>query len=416
MSVSDASTAILEAVTQLEPIDRELSEALGLVLAEDVTSPLSLPPWDNASMDGYAVRADDVRHATSTAPRVLRVVGTIAAGTLSTRPVGAGEAMRIMTGAPLPPGADSVIRVEDTDAGERDVAIRSDRDAARNVRPKGEDVTQGEVAVHAGTPLRAAHLGLLASIGRAHVRVHRRPLVAVLASGDELVDVDRFDEVLAGRGAMIVSSNSYVLAAAVREAGGEPIPLGTTRDDPAELRERLASCECDLLVTTGGISVGAFDYTRAVLAELGADMRFWRVRIRPGAPLGFGVLRGIPWLGLPGNPVSSAVTFEIFARPAIRKMLGHTDVENRQLINLGLEPITLAAPLTHFLRAVVHREDTELVATLTGPQGSGLLSSIARANALLVIPPERATVRAGETVDALLLRDDLEHTSWQPVS
>jgi len=416
MSVSDASSAILEAVTQLEPIDRELSEALGLVLAEDVRSPLSLPPWDNASMDGYAVRAADVRDATSASPRTLRVVGTIAAGTLSMRMLAAGEAMRIMTGAPVPPGADSVIRVEDTDAGEHDVAIRSDRDALRNVRPKGEDVTQGDVAVHAGTALRAAHIGLLASIGRAHVRVHRRPLVAVLASGDELVDVDRFDEVLAGRGAMIVSSNSYMLAAAVREAGAEPIPLGTTRDDPAELRERLTSCECDLLVTTGGVSVGAFDYTRAVLAELGADMRFWRVRIRPGAPLGFGVLRGIPWLGLPGNPVSSAVTFEIFARPAIRKMLGHTDVFRRLSKVRVTEAIHLAAPLTHFLRAVVHREDTELVARLTGPQGSGLLSSIARANALLVIPPERATVAAGETVDALLLRDDLEHTSWQPLS
>jgi len=416
MSVSDASTAILEAVTQLEPIDRELTDALGLVLAEDVTSPLSLPPWDNASMDGFAVRGEDVRDASSTSPRVLQVVGTIAAGMLSEHTVGAGEAMRIMTGAPIPPGADSVIRVEDTDDGERAVKIRSDRDAGRNVRPKGEDVAQGETAVHAGTALRAGHLGLLASIGRAHVRVHRRPLVAVLASGDELVDVDRFHEVLEGRGAKIVSSNTYVLAAAVREAGGEPILLGTVGDDPGQLRERLASCECDLLLTTGGVSVGAFDFTRAVLAELGADMRFWRVRIRPGAPLGFGVLRGMPWLGLPGNPVSSAVTFELFARPAIRKMLGHTDVFRRLTTVRVLEAITIAAPLTHFLRAMVDREDTELVARLTGPQGSGLISSIARANALLVVPPSRTSIAAGETVDALLLRDDLEHTSWQPVS
>src|SRR6185503_3404262 len=211
-------------------------------------------------------------------------------------------------------------------------------------------------------------------------------------------------------------SNSYVVAAAVREAGGEPIALGTVRDDPVALRECLAGSDGDLLITTGGVSVGAFDHTRSVLNDLGAEMRFWRVRIRPGAPLGFGLLRGRPWLGLPGNPVSAAVTFELFARPAIRKMLGHRDVF-RSVIRVRLaEPITISAPLTHFLRAIVQRDGTELVARLTGPQGSGLLSSMARANALLVIPPDVTTIAVGEPVYALLLHDDLEHTTEGPIS
>lgn len=414
MSVSAATASILEAVRPMDAIHSALDAALGLVLAEDVVSPLALPPWDNASMDGYAIRAADIRDATASSPRVLRVVGTIAAGSSSARTVNPGEAMRIMTGAPVPPGADSVVRIEDTDAGEREVRIHADRDAKRNVRPRGEDVARGEVVVRRGTALHAAHLGLLASVGRGRVLVHRRPRVAVLASGDELVDVDRFDEVMAGN--KIVSSNSYVLSAAIREAGAEPVALGTVSDDPTALRERLRECDCDLLVTSGGVSVGAFDHTRAVLRELGAEMLFWRVRIRPGAPLGFGVLRGTPWLGLPGNPVSSAVTFELFARPAIRRMLGHAAPFRRPVQVRLLERVTIAAPLTHFLRARVHREGAELVGRLTGPQGSGLISSIARANALLIIPPERQTVDAGACVDALLLRDDVDHTGEQPIS
>src|SRR5205807_9581215 len=230
-----------------------------------------------------------------------------------------------------------------------------------------------------------------------------------LASGDELVDVDRFDEVLAG--AKIVTSNSYTLDAAAREAGANAISLGTVGDDPVAIRERLVSCDCDLLVTTGGVSVGAFDFTRTVLAELGVTMRFWRVRIRPGAPVGFGLLRGTPWLGLPGNPVSTLVTFELFARPAIRKMQGHSLLYRRRVRVRLEEAVSITAPLVHFLRADVRPESDGFVARLTGPQGSGLLSSMAKANALLVIPAERARVEAGEQVEALLLRDDTLYTA-----
>jgi molybdopterin molybdotransferase len=263
--------------------------------------------------------------------------------------------------------------------------------------------------IAAGAELQPAHIGMLVSVGRAQARVHRRPRVAVLASGDELVDVDRFDEVMAGR--RIVSSNSYTLEASVRRAGGIAVSLGVVGDDPVALKQRLSRCDCDLLLTTGGVSVGAYDFTRQVLTDLGLTLRFWRVRIRPGAPLGFGQLNGTPWLGLPGNPVSAMVTFELFARPAIRKMLGHRALFRRPVPARVSETITINAPLTHFLRAELRMEQDGYVATLTGPQGSGVLSSMVKADALLIIPPERARVEAGETVEALLLRDDVLHTT-----
>lgn len=414
MEVGEACEAILRDVAPLETESVPLRQALGRVLGEDVHSPLALPPWDNSSMDGYAVRSADVRGASADSPAVLRVIGTLGAGEATTRVVGTGEAIRIMTGAPVPSGADSVIRVEDTDAGVSSVRIVSNRDALRNVRPRGEDLARGALAVGRGEELHAGHLGLLASVGKAEVRVYRRPRVAVLASGDELVDVDRFQEVLDGM--KIVTSNSYSLEAAVSESGGEPIPLGFVGDDPVALRDRLTGQDCDLLLTTGGVSVGEFDYTRSVLAELGATQRFWRVRIRPGAPLGFGLLGDTPWLGLPGNPVSTLVTFELFARPAIRKMSGHASVFRRTTRVRVAETLTISAPLTHFLRAELTWLEGELTARLTGPQGSGLLSSMARADALLVVSADRPRVEAGELVDALILRDTIHHSATPPAS
>jgi len=402
-------------VESVAPLDAErgfVRDSIGRVLAQDIISPVDLPPWNNASMDGYAVRADDVRGASSAAPRLLRVIATIAAGDVATHRIGRGEAARIMTGAPVPSDTDSVVRVEDTDAGERDVRIHSDRDAGRNVRPRGEDVSAGAVALRSGVVLNAGAVGLLASVGCSVVSVHRRPRVAVLASGDELVPVEEFDRVRAGD--RIVSSNSYSIEAAIVEAGGVAVTLGTIRDDPDALRDALSGLDCDLLVTTGGVSVGAFDYTRQVLKELGMELKFWRVRIRPGGPVGFGVLRGTPWLGLPGNPVSTLVTFELFARPAIRRMLG-VPRPFRRLTNVRAgEAIEISAPLTHFLRARLQTTDDGMVARLTGAQGSGLLSSMAHADALLVIAPERAHIEAGETVPALVLREDVGHTTEPP--
>lgn len=406
LSVPDAVERILADVGRLLPERVPLLAAVGRVLARDVVSPLDLPPWTNSAMDGYAVRASDVASATRDAPVSLPVSETIAAGAFPSRPLAAGEAARIMTGAPLPEGADTVVRVEDTDAGSDRVTIRDARDAGRNLRHRGEDVRAGDVVLHAGQPIAAAQLGVLASVGAAMVDVYRRPRVAILGSGDELVDLDRFDEVLAGR--RIVSSNSYTLHALVVAAGGEPIDLGFTGDSPGEMRERLeAAASSDLIVTSAGISVGAFDHTREVLESLGIEMRFWKVRMRPGAPLGFGLLQGVPWIGLPGNPVSAMVTFELFARPAIRRMLGYERLHRRPAAVRLEEPVSIGAALTHFLRAIVTPgDDGVLGARLTGPQGSGILTSMARANALLIVPHERMRYDVGETLHALLLNDD----------
>jgi molybdopterin molybdotransferase len=353
-------------------------------------------------MDGYAVRAADVINARGDHPAILPVLETVRAGQRASRALDAGTAIRIMTGAPVPAGADSVIRVEDTDGGETAVAIRDARDAGRNVRPRGEDLRVGDLAVEHGTVIGPAQLGVLASVGAALVPVHKRPRVAVLASGDELVDVDRFDDVR--RGDRIVSSNTYTLTSSVRELGGDVVDLGIVPDDPDAYRERLqAAVNCDLLITSGGVSVGAYDFTKDVLQSLGATLHLWRVRMRPGAPLGFGTLGHMPWLGLPGNPVSALVTFELFGRPFIRRLRGERQIFRRSIDVRTRDDITLAAPLTHFMRVIVDWDADGAWARLTGPQGSGLLTSMSLANALLVVPPERMTVRAGEQLRAILL-------------
>jgi molybdopterin molybdotransferase len=401
-SVQDASDRILRGITALGIEQVPLRAALGRVLASDVLSPIEHPPWDNSSMDGYAVRSVDVAHASIAQPVILPVLETVRAGQRPSRALDPRSAIRIMTGAPVPAGADSVIRVEDTDGGETTVAISDARDAGRNVRPRGEDLRIGSIAVARGTVLGAPQIGVLASIGCDPVPVHVRPRVAVLASGDELVDLDRFDEVR--RGDRIVSSNSYTIAASVGEMGADVLDLGIVPDDPAAYSERLQAAEgCDLLITTGGVSVGAFDFTKDVLQSLGADLQLWRVRMRPGAPLGFGMLGSMPWLGLPGNPVSALVTFELFARPLLRRQRGELTVFRRAIDVRTRDDISLAAALTHFMRAIVRWEPDGAWAQLTGPQGSGLLTSMSLANALLIVPPDRMNVRAGETLRALLL-------------
>jgi molybdopterin molybdotransferase len=406
LSVSEAVQRIMADVRPLAIERVPLLDALGRVLAEPVVAPLTLPPWNNSAMDGYAVRGADVERASDGSPVVLEVRETVAAGQTPSGPVTAGTAVRIMTGAPVPDGADSVVRVEDTDGGTSRVTIRDARDAYRNVRPRGEDFHADEVVVPRGAAIGPAQIGVLASVGAAMVQVHRRPRVAILGSGDELVDLDRFHEAMTGR--RIVSSNTYSLHALIRLAGAEPLNLGVVPDSPAALRDALPrSAGCDLLVTTAGVSVGEFDYTRDVLAGLGAEMKFWRVRMRPGAPLGYGSLGDLPWIGLPGNPVSTMVTFDLFVRPVLRRMLGYSRVFRRPIPVVLEEPVTISAKLTHFIRAVVTiRADGSATAKLTGPQGSGILTSMSRANALLVVPETRPEVAAGETVNALLLGED----------
>jgi molybdopterin molybdotransferase len=416
LAVDEASRHMLAGIAPLGSESVPLSRALGRVLARDVESPVSLPPWDNASMDGFAVRAADVRGASAEHPVTLRVTETIAAGRRGTRRVGSGEAARIMTGAPVPPGADTVIRVEDTQpaVGVDTVTIRDDRDAGRNVRARGEDVQADSVVLRAGTPIGAAHVGVLASVGCAAPLVHRRPRVAILATGDELVPLEEFDAVRAGE--RIVSSNSYSLEAAVLAAGGEPVALGIAPDEPGALARCLRGAEgCDMVLTSGGVSVGDFDYTREVVSALGGELSLWRVKMRPGAPLGFGRLFGVPWLGLPGNPVSALVTFELFARPVLRVLAGHRRPHRRAIRVTLQEEVQLAAPLTHYLRAVLTSgPDGAVLAGLTGPQSSGMLTSMAAADALVVIAGDRTVVPQGTLVPAISLDGDLKGSDRFP--
>ncbi len=410
VSVREARETILSDVAPLPAERRALLDALGSVLAEDVASPVDLPPWDNSAMDGFAVRSADVLGADAERPRTLRVVDDVPAGSFPSRPVGPGEAIRVMTGAPVPEGADGVVRVEHTDGGseigtpEGRVTVLSDTDAGRNVRPRGEDVRRESVVLRAGTPLRAAELGVAASLGRDGLRVVRRPRVAVLASGDELVELDRFAEVIAGW--KIVSSNTYALAALLAESGIEAHPLGIAADTRESLRDRLAGAHgCDALVTTAGISVGEHDHVREVMEALDTDVRFWRVRARPGSAFAYGrvgALGGIPWFGLPGNPVSTMVTFEVLVRPALLRMCGRRAVFPPVLrARLG-EAISVRPGTTHFLRVRLDHRDGEPVAALTGSQSSGVLTSMAAADALLVVPEAGGEFAAGAMLPAIL--------------
>jgi molybdopterin molybdotransferase len=409
LAAAEAAHRILAEVRRQPALRMPLDDALDAVLAEAVVSPLDIPPWTNSAMDGYAVRGEDVRGASEEHPVRLEVVEHLPAGQFPTRAIGQGECARIFTGAPLPEGADSVIRQEDTDLGAAAVTIVRDRDVGVNIRRAGEDIRRGQTVLGEGSELGPAQLGVLASLAVAHPLVFRQPRVAVLGSGDEIVDVDQPEEILSGR--KTASSNTHTLVALIRRAGAEPVNLGIARDTPESLREHLTrALDADLLVTTAGISVGEHDYLRAVLDDLGAEQRFWKLRMRPGAPVGFGLLQGVPWIGLPGNPVSTMVTFELFVRPAIRKLAGHPLPFRRTVPVRLAEPIRLKPRLQHFLRAVVTDTPGGLEARLTGPQGSGILTSMILANALLVIPEGQFETPVGATVRALLL-DDPIHTA-----
>lgn len=424
LAAADAARTILSALTRQPPLRVPLDDGLGLVLAEDVVSPLDIPAHTNSAMDGYAARGEDVRGASAERPARLRVVETIPAGSFPTRAIGRGECARIFTGAPLPEGADSVIRQEDTGDAESAEAIRAirglseirvtrDRDVGVNIRRAGEDLRRGALALPAGTELGPAELGVLASLAVAHPVVYRRPRVGILGGGDEIVDIDRPEEILSGR--KVASSNTHTLLALVRRAGGEPVNLGLAADTPASVRDHLLrGLECDLIVSSAGVSVGEHDHLRSVLEELDADLRFWKLRMRPGAPVGFGLLRGVPWIGLPGNPVSTMVTFELFVRPAIRAMCGHALPFRRTVAVAVAEPIRLGPRLQHFLRAVVtEKAGGGLEARLTGPQGSGILTSMVKANALLVIPEGQHATPEGSLARAILL-DDPRHVPEPP--
>ena len=420
ISVEEARARILDQVAPLDAVRVPLLDALGQALAEDVRAGLDLPPLANTAMDGYAVRAADTAGATPAAPRELRVTGYLAAGAVYEGSVGPGEAVRIMTGAPIPAGADTVVPFEETDEQEQTASwseaprerVRIDVEArpAANVRPAGEDVRTGEVVLAAGTVIGAAQVGMLASLGLAEAPVVRRPRVAILSTGDELA---RPGEPL--RPGTIYDANAFSLAAQVIEAGGVPRVLDVARDTVEALTARIHEglADADLLVTSAGVSRGDFDVVKEVLAREG-EVGFWTVRMRPGKPLAFGSFpvrgkrgaggeRRVPHLGLPGNPVSAMMTFELYGRPALYTMLGRGDWERPRVRATVRERIDNPDGRRVYARAIVTQEDGRYVARLTGPQGSGVLTSMARANGYAICPEDRAAIEPGEECEVLLV-------------
>ncbi len=400
LSVPEAQRLILQEISVLGSEKVNLLSALGCVLAEDVVSTRDIPPWDNSSMDGYAVRALDTRGATKERPVRLAVIGQIPAGGGASRPMGPGEAYRIMTGAPLPEGADAIIPVEEVIVEGEKVGCLREVTPREFVRSLGEDVRRGDLVLSPGTRLGPAALGLLAALGRASVEVYQRPRVAILSTGDELVEIE--EPLTPGK---IADSNTYTLMAQVQAAGGVPVSLGIARDTPESLVERFHwGLTADCLISSAGVSVGDHDHVRDALERLGAQLRFWKVAMRPGKPLTFGLLQGKPVFGLPGNPVSSMVTFELFVRPALMKMMGHQSLFRPRVRAVATLPIPNPGNREGYLRVSLRREGGRHHARLTGEQGSSILRSMLLADGLAVIPPD-TTISAGDEVDVILLNE-----------
>lgn len=396
----DAQKIVLDAAPTLGCEKVGLLDALGRVLGEDIIAPRDNPPWNNSAMDGFAVRWEDIKKEHEiTKPAELKIIEDVAAGEVATKSVGPGEAIRIMTGAPVPDGADTVVRVEYTEPSETSVRIFQPEPQGANIRPKGEDVMEGECIIPKGTQLRPAEIGMLAILAKSFVLVHQRPRVAILSTGDELADLDeKFDE------NKIVNSNSYGIAAAVQEAGGIPLLLGIGRDTPESLKDKISQgLGCDIVVLSGGVSMGDYDFTKVVFAELGADMHFWKLAIRPGQPLAFGKIQGKLAFGLPGNPVSSMVTFEQLVRLAMMKMGGHRHLERPTVEAVFKEKFSKHPDRRHFLRGILVREDGQLTVKTTGPQGSGILTSMVKANGLIDVSEEIEKVNPGDTVKVQVL-------------
>lgn len=412
ISVEQALEKVLSYVTVLEAEEKPILDCLGQVLAEDIYSNINVPPLDNAAMDGYAVRSEDTRGASEKSPRSLEVIDTVPAGSISKLKVTPGTAIRIMTGAPVPEGADAVVPFEDTDETQRKepsnkIGILTEAKAGWNIRRAGEDIARGSLILSKGTVMKPAQIGVLASLGRSRVSVIRRPVVAILSTGDEVVDINQ--PLPPGK---IYNSNAYSIAALVLRYGGIPRLLGIALDEEESLVAKLRQGrDADMLITSGGVSAGDYDIVKDVLAKEG-EITFWTVRMKPGKPLAFGRIKGvgkegtvkyIPHLGLPGNPVSSMVTFELFARPAILKMMGKKNLARPTVKAVLEESVVNSDGRRIFARAIVERRQGQYFARLTGPQGSGILTSMTQANGLAIVPEDKAKVEKGETVQVMML-------------
>ena len=385
---------------QFKGVERvPLGQALGRVLAEDIVSRINNPPLDNSAMDGYALIAEDIESATPENPVKLEVVEEIAAGYTSKGTLKPGQTMRIMTGAPIPPGADAVLMQEDTQKDGDSILCLDKADVEENIREAGEDVRIGEGVLKKGTTLSPAHIGMLAVIGRSQIAVSQRPTVSILSTGDEILELDETPQ-----GPQIFNSNGHMLAAQIKSAGGIPVYLGIAKDTEKDLMEKFEwALTADIVVSSGGVSVGDYDLVKSSLQKMGQDMLFWKVAMKPGKPLAFGRIGKTPIFGLPGNPVSSFVSFEQFVRPSLRKVLGCSDLSHKTVQAKLTRTINKKPGRLHFLSSIVSWADGEYTVTPAGEQGSGILKSAANANGLLIFPLEAEEIKQGQEVAVQLL-------------
>ena len=399
VQVSEAQEIILKCVAPIGVESVPLVGALQRVIAEAVISPRDIPPTDNSAMDGYAVQYRDVEGASAERPAILDVIDILPAGKTPQHQVATGQAIKIMTGAPMPAGADTVIQVEHTNANDRKVEIYQAPAAGSHLRRRGEDIRRGECVIAQDTRLRPAELGVLASVGKAQVFVYQRPRVAILATGDEIADLGDPDA-----GHKIINSNSYTLAGQVIEAGGIPLLLGVAPDERHEMSRRIASgLKADVLITSGGVSVGDFDYVRECLEQAGFTPHFWTVALRPGSPVTFGAVGQVPVFSLPGNPVASMVTFELFVRPALLKINGYTELFRTRSTAILQDEVRKRRGVRTFLRGILSQLNGQDVVTTTGPQGSGILRSMNLANCLIDIPEDVEQLQPGEMIQVISL-------------
>jgi molybdopterin molybdotransferase len=397
--VAEAQHIVLDCVQPIGVEKVALLNALQRVSAEEVTAPRHIPLHDNSAMDGYAVRHSDIQEATKERPALLEVVEILPAGKTPQHQVTPGKTIKIMTGATMPGGADTVVQVEYTNASDTQVAIYRPPQAGSNLRRRGEDIALGACVLQRNTRLRPAELGVLASVGKAQLLVYQRPRVAILATGDEIADLGDADV-----GDKIINSNSYTLAGQIIEAGGIPLLLGVAPDERDEISRRIASgLQANMLITSGGVSVGDFDYVRECLDAAGWQGRFWTVALRPGSPVTFGTVGQVPVFSLPGNPVASMVTFELFVRPALLKMNGHTELFRPQHQAIVQDEVVKRRGVRTFLRGVLSQQGGQSVVTTTGPQGSGILRSMSLANCLIDIAEEVDRLQPGDTVQIIPL-------------
>jgi molybdopterin molybdotransferase len=404
LTADNALKVILDSVFPLKDIDTiELKNSLGRTLAQDVKTDSDLPSFNNSAMDGYAIISEDTKNATINNPVILKIVDEIPAGHCSQKILNHTEAMRIMTGAPVPKGADSVVKVEETKSrsenGDEFVEISRSIGIGENIREQGEDVKKGDLIISKGKLIRPAEIAMLASLGINKIEVMKKPNIAILATGNELVDIN--DNVAPGQ---VRNSNSIMLSAYIGSNGGMPLDLGFVKDNPSELKKKFKQgLENDMLLITGGVSVGKYDLVKDILKEIGAEIKFWKVAIRPGKPVVFAVFDSRPIFGLPGNPVSSMVCFEQFVRPAVWKLCGRKNTTQPTVQAIIDDDITKKKGLTYFIRVKVTVRNGTYHAKVTGPQGSGILSSMVKANGLAVIPEEIDRVKKGDGVHVKLL-------------